>query len=218
VQAHAQATAIFRRHVPDSEEATMDLSRLRTGEKIAAGAALLLFVDLFLKWYGVNLGEAFGQVANTIDVDTSVSAWQAFDFTDILLFLIVVVTVGLVALQASGSTLRPPVSRSAIITLLGALATVWVLWRLINEPGPNKLIDIKIGAYLGLLFAAGIAFGGWRAMQDEGVSLGDAKAQAQAAVGGHPAPTTRPATGDPVPAPTPPTPPEATPPEPPPSS
>ena len=195
----------------------MDLSRLRTGEKIAAGAALLLFVDLFLKWYGVNLGEAFGQVANTFDVDTSVSAWQAFDFTDILLFVIVAVTVGLVALQASGSTLRPPVSRSAIIALLGALATVWVLWRLINEPGPNKLIDLKVGAYLGLLFAAGIAFGGWRSMQDEGVSLGDAKAQAQAAVGGGPAPTTSPSAGEPVPAPTPSTPPEATPPEPPPT-
>ena len=191
----------------------MDLSRLRTGEKIAAGAALLLFVDLFLNWYSVNLGEAFGQFANTVNADTSASAWEAFDFTDVLLLAVVVVTVGLVALQATGSTLRPPVSRSAIIALLGALATVWVLWRLINEPGPNKLIDVEFGAYLGLLFALGIAVGGWRSMQDEGVSLGDAKAQAQAAVSGRPAPTTTPSAGEPVPAPTPPTPPEATPPE-----
>jgi len=189
----------------------MDLSRLRMGDRIAAGAALLLFIDLFLKWYGVNLGAAFGQFAKSVDIDTSVSAWKAFDFTDILLFLIVLVTIGLVALQASGSTLRPPVSRSAIIMLLGALATVWVLWRLINEPGPNKLVDVKIGAYLGLLFAAGIALGGWRAMQDEGLSLADAKAQAQAAVGGRPAPTTAPAAAEPVPAPTPPTPPDAEP-------
>jgi hypothetical protein len=189
----------------------MDLSRLRTGERIAAGAALLLFIDLFLKWYGVDIGQAFGAFANSVEVDTSVSAWKAFDFTDILLFLVVLVTVALVALQASGSSLRVPVSKSAIIAALGAIATVWVLWRLINEPGPNKLVDLKIGAYLGLLFAAGIALGGWRAMQDEGVSIQDAKAQAQAAVSGRPAATTAPAQGEPVPAPTPSTPPDAEP-------
>jgi hypothetical protein len=161
----------------------MNLSSLRTGERIAAAAAVLLLVDLFLKWYGIDIGEALGDIASTAGVQTSFSAWEIFEFTDVLLFVIVVVILALVGLNAAGRGLVLPVSRSAIIAALGAIATLWVLWRLINEPGPNGLVDIKIGGYLGLLFAAGIAFGGWRAMQEEGLTIQDAKAQAERAVG-----------------------------------
>jgi hypothetical protein len=158
----------------------MSLSSLRTGERIAVAAAALLFFDLFLNWYGYNLGEAFG-VGDTLGVTTSASGWESFQYTDIVLFLIVSTTLGLLLL---GSNRPLPVPRSAIVAGIGALATLLILWRLVNQPGPDGLIDVRFGAYLGLLLAAGIAFGGWRTMQEEGTSLKDVKAQAERAVGG----------------------------------
>jgi hypothetical protein len=161
----------------------MDLSKLGMGERIAAGAAALLFIDLFLDWYGVDLGGVFGGVAG-VGIDTSASAWSVFSFTDVFLFAIILATLGLTGLHAAGSGPSLPVSRSAIIAGLGALATVLVFWRLVNQPGPNKIIDVKFGAYLGFLLSAGIAFGGWRAMRAEGVSITDARGQAKRAVSG----------------------------------
>ena len=34
-------------------------------------------------------------------------------------------------------------------------------------------VSRKIGVFLGLIAAVGIAYGGWRAMQEEGTSFGD---------------------------------------------
>jgi hypothetical protein len=68
------------------------------------------------------------------------------------------------------------------VTALAALLTVLLAYRVvINEPGPNQYIDVKIGAWLGLLSSALIAYGGYRSMRDEGTSLGDAREQARAA-------------------------------------
>src|SRR5919198_262828 len=115
----------------------MDLSKLRTGARIAAVAAILLLLDLFLNWYSVDIGQAFGGFAAAAGVNTSLSAWEVFDFTDILLFAVVLATLTLLALEAFGSGVRLPVPGSTIIAVLGGIATVWVLWRMINEPGPD---------------------------------------------------------------------------------
>jgi hypothetical protein len=173
----------------------MSISSLRTGEKIAAAAAVLLFADMFLKWYGVDLGEALGAFVSGAGGSASANAWERFEFTDVLLFLIIVATLVLVALRAAGRGPALPVPRSTIIAVLGAIAALWILWRLINEPGPNGLVDVKVGGYLGLLFAAGIAFGGWRAMQEEGVTIQDARRQAERAVRGRDSAPPPPAAG-----------------------
>ena len=60
---------------------TFDLGRLRRGEQIAAGAAVLLFILMFLDWYGVSVDA--GPLG---DVGGGLSAWKAFDFLDIYLF------------------------------------------------------------------------------------------------------------------------------------
>ena len=50
---------------------------------------------------------------------------------------------------------------------LGALATLLVLYRILNQPGPNEFFEVKLGAFLGFLSVLAIAVGGWRAMRDE---------------------------------------------------
>jgi hypothetical protein len=176
---------------------TFDHRRLRLGELVAGGAALLLFIDMFLKWYGFA-GE---NIARAAGFSTTISAWRAFDFIDILLFLVILVTLGLVATTATARTPALPVAGSVIVTALGIVAALFVLYRIINQPGPNDFVSASFGAYLGLLLCLGIALGGYMAMRDEGTSLADARAQAErmvasrgtASVGNDPEPSREPA-------------------------
>ena len=90
-----------------------------------------------------------------------------FSTIDIILFAIAVVAIALVALRAAGSGARgTPVP--LILLGLGALAVLLILYRLIDSPAPSDLpdeVDVsrKIGIFIGLIGAAGIAYGGWRA-------------------------------------------------------
>ncbi len=60
------------------------------------------------------------------------------------------------------------------VTVLGGLSTLLVLFRIIDPPSFGSFggvsVDgtLEIGIFLGLITAAGIAYGGYRAMQEEG--------------------------------------------------
>jgi hypothetical protein len=164
----------------------MDLSRLRRGEVIAALSAVALFVVLFFSWYGLDsniagpLGEA---VIKRSGVDTTTSGWQSFEILDVFLVLVILAAIGLALLTAARVSVAFPVAASVITTTLGLLATIFVLYRIVNQPGDNSVIGVKLGAWLGLLCCLGIMIGGYLAMRDEGTTLDDAAAQARSAVG-----------------------------------
>lgn len=160
---------------------TFDASRLRKGEIIAAAGAVLLFVFMFFfKWYGV--GGALGDFAQAAGVDASVNGWDGHTVLRWLMLLTIVAALTLAFLTATQRTVALPVTMAVIVSALAALLTVLLAYRVvINEPGPNDLVDVKIGAWLGLLASATILYGGYLSMRDEGTSLGDVRAQASAA-------------------------------------
>src|SRR5688572_22158756 len=181
----------------------MDFGKLRTGELVAGIAGVLLLIIMFFSWYGV--GGSIGEFASAAGVDTNVNAWQAFDFVDLILFVTAIVAIGAAVLAAAGRSVALPVAASVVVTILGIVVALLVLYRIINQPGPNDVIDVKFGAYLGFLICLGIAAGGFMAMADEGTSLGDAARRAQ---GGPAAPGgTATGAGQPAPPPPPPAPP-----------
>ncbi len=132
-------------------------SSLPRGAQIAGAAAVVLLIDMFLSWYGLDLGGALGAVAEGQGVDTTATAWQAFDFIDILLFLTVLSTLAWVGTLASGNELAANLKLAAIAG--GAGCALLVLYRILNQPGPNDAINVKFGAFIGLLACAGIAYG-----------------------------------------------------------
>ena len=162
----------------------MDFSRLRTGELIAGISGVLLLIVMFFSWYGI--GGAAGSILSAADVDTTVNAWKAFDLTDLILFVTAVVAIGAAVLAASGRSVALPVAASVVVTVLGIVVALLVLYRIVNQPGPNDVVDVKFGAYLGFLVCLGIAVGGFLSMADEGTSIGDA---ARSAGGGDATPT-----------------------------
>lgn len=151
----------------------MDLNRLTQGEKIAAGAAVLLFITMFFAWFGFDtglgeLGDEFGVSAGPASV--TFNAWESFDLIDIVLFLTAVVAVATAALRAS-SRQEVDFPLSTVVTAMGAISTLLIVYRIIDPPGSA---DRKWGVFLGLIFAAALAYGGYRAMQEEGMTFNDA--------------------------------------------
>jgi hypothetical protein len=100
----------------------------------------------------------------------SASAWEALSFIDILLFLVGLVAVGVPAARMAG--VLPAGGPGALLVLAaGALGLLLVIYRLIDIPAPDvpevaeDAVDFgrRVGVFLALLAAAGIAYGGWRA-------------------------------------------------------
>jgi hypothetical protein len=127
----------------------VDLRRLRFGEWLALAGGVLLIVSLFLPWYG------------------DVSGFEAMTVIDILLVLIAAVGIALAVLQATQTTPALPVAFGVLTVVIGAIGVLLVLFRLIDAPG--DVGGPATGAWLGLVAAAGMTVGGWRALANEHV-------------------------------------------------
>ena len=143
----------------------MELSRLRPGEMIAAAGGVALLLVMFLDWYGAGGTATIG--GRDLEISVGITAWQAFDVTDLILAIAALTAIGLALLTATRRSPALPVAASVITATLGALATLLVFYRILNQPGPNEFVDVKFGAFLGFLAALAIAAGGWRSMRDE---------------------------------------------------
>jgi hypothetical protein len=108
------------------------------------------------------------------------SAWDALDFIPIVLVVTIVVALINVFLRLSDSDYEPPVSMNVAVAVLGGLSTLLVLFRIIDPPGFGSFGGVSVdatldfGIFLGLIAAAGIAFGGYKAMEEEGSSFSGA--------------------------------------------
>ncbi len=146
----------------------MDATRLNTGEKLAGAAAVVLFITMFLNWFGApDIGGV--DFEGLTGVDVSISAWQAFDFIDLLLLLTVISGVALAVTAAVASAPNMPVALSAITTGIAAISTLFVLYRVIDPPFS---LDREYGLFIGLIAVALVAVGGWMSMQEEGTTFG----------------------------------------------
>jgi hypothetical protein len=129
------------------------MGRLRDGEWIAGAGGVALLAAMFLHWYGAGPFE--------------VTAWQAFGVLDVVLALLALVPLGLVFTQATRTSPSIPVAFSVFTMLAGALAALLILYRIVNQPGPNDLVEVQAGAWLGFVAAGVIATGGWRSLRVE---------------------------------------------------
>ena len=145
------------------------MDNLRRGEQIAgaSGVALLLIMFIF-DWFSVS--------APGGGISVGGNAWDTMEIIRFILLLTALAGVGLAIAAITQSDVNMPVAASAIATGLGILSVILVAFRIISPPdgGLGDLIDVgrSIGVFLGLIASAGVAYGGWVAMQEEGTSFG----------------------------------------------
>jgi hypothetical protein len=170
----------------------MDFSRTTQGEKIAGVSGILLILIMFIfKWFGLKFTGGAGAFA--VSVEGSRNAWGSYGFIDIVLFITGLVAIGLLLLSASESEMSLPVAASAVVAGLGILSVVLIIISIISPPdfgtdlsGTGIDHTRKIGVWLGLIAAAGVAIGGYLAMQEEGTSFGAQTDRLRGGPGGGP--------------------------------
>src|SRR4051794_23948280 len=119
-----------------------------------------------MSWYSINIPGNLGKLADLSGVDTTASAWQAFSWTDIFLAILAVVAIAGAVMAANRTTNPAPVTMAQITAGIGVIMTLLVFYRILNQPGPNKLVNVEWGAYLGLVLTAVVTYGGWRATSE----------------------------------------------------
>jgi hypothetical protein len=157
----------------------MEVDKLSTGEKVSAVSAVLLFVFMFFDWFGVKVSGVPG-FSGEVTSSGGGSAWDALDVIPIFLMLAIVVAIGVAIVRLTDADVEPPVSMNAIVAALGGFAVLLILYRIVFPPdfdsfgGVSVDATLKFGIFLGLLAAAGIAYGGYSAMREEGMTFSDA--------------------------------------------
>jgi hypothetical protein len=146
-----------------------DTTRIRFGEMIAAGSGIVLFISLFLEWYSVSAKTAF------VNASQGVSGWEALGFIDIILFLVAAVVVAIAVAKAMNVMPRSlPASTGLITLVLGGLAVILVLIRIISIPDngaaniPGVDVSRSFGVFVAFIAAAGVTLGGWLSWNEEG--------------------------------------------------
>jgi hypothetical protein len=150
----------------------MSFDRLRQGERIAAVSAIVLFVLMFFHWFKAEV--SIGARA----ASEGVSAWDALDWIPIVLVITILAALFLGTLRLTDARYEPPVSGNAIVAVLGGLSFLLILYRIIDPPGASGStagfsfdVSPEFWIYVSLVAAAGIAYGGYRAMGEEGTSF-----------------------------------------------
>jgi hypothetical protein len=146
-----------------------DTTRVRLGDLVAAVSGAILFLSLFLHWYSVSVHFA------GISQSKGFSGWTVLSFIDILLFLIAAAAIAVAVLRMANAIPRLAVSPGLVLLALGALATLLVLYRIIDIPGgtsgfESAAVDVgrSFGIFVALIAALGVAAGGWITWNEEG--------------------------------------------------
>lgn len=139
--------------------------RVHTGELISVSSALLLVLIMFaLKWFG-KVGVPEVRRSGMIGAE---NAWNTMSMVRWLMLMTILVTVGSVVLHASQRGHGTRTATGAPVAALGTLLALAVGYRvLLVPPNAGSVVDVKLGAFLGLLATIGIALGGLESAREE---------------------------------------------------
>ena len=136
----------------------------RYADLVSAGSALLLLVTMFLSaWYGVD-----GIPGRTSRLVYAENAWEGLTVVRWLIVLTIVTAVGSALLHLSQRSHGARTETGVVVTALGLLTAATLIYRvLISLPAPDRVVDQKLGGFLGVLCALGVAYGGLEALRGE---------------------------------------------------
>jgi hypothetical protein len=125
-----------------------NLSTLSRGTQILAAAGVLLLIDTFLDWQSIDVGP----------FSAGKNAWSGF--WGVIMGLALLVLLAWVIARIFDVKLPTELPEGSIILGLGALIFVFALLK-------NLIDDYStIWSYIGVLLAAGVAYGAWLRNQE----------------------------------------------------
>jgi hypothetical protein len=124
--------------------------------RLAAIAALALFVAMFLPWYQQN---AVVSAAKTQPlVSRNLDAFQVFSFVEAAVLLVAVAVLFLLYARAQGRDFRLPGGDGAVVLAAGLWSALLLVLRLFDKPGVTQHgVAANVGIQWGIFFALAAA-------------------------------------------------------------
>jgi hypothetical protein len=131
----------------------VSVGRLRGGELLAGAGAVVLLVSLFADWMG----------------PAGASGWDALGWLVLAIAALAVACAAwLVVATAAARPVTHVVAADVIAATVAPIALLALVLRaLVFQPGPNELVTVKGGAWIGLAAAALLTVGAWWSLADE---------------------------------------------------
>jgi predicted signal transduction protein with EAL and GGDEF domain len=151
-----------------------DVSRLRRGELVAGGGALVLLLNLLLvPWYGIK--SPFDATAvTTFHISSTTDGWDGLQHLRWLALVTIVLAFALVWFQGSSRAPAVPAAISAVLIVIGLINVLALLYRVvINVPG-SAVVGQRAGAFIGLGAAIVLWYGSYLSLRQEGLPKRDA--------------------------------------------
>lgn len=143
----------------------MDLSKLTMGEKVVGAAGVLLLIDLlFLPWHSIKIEVVtFSRTITASAIDSPNGFWG------ILAMLLTIAMVAVVVVTRFTSAKLPdlPVPLGQAMFFAGIAVLALLLLKLVIETDA-----LGFGAWLGILLAGAVAYGGFLMRQEAGPVIG----------------------------------------------
>ena len=141
-------------------------------QQLAAGAALGLFVSMFLPWYSQTNTVVVGNAARA--TRTSLSAFESFSWVEAAVLLVSAAVLTLLFARAEQrGDFHLPGGDGTVVMVAGGWTAVLVFYRLLDKPGLHgtqritATVGVQWGIFIALLLALTVAYAGWRMRASE---------------------------------------------------
>jgi hypothetical protein len=158
----------------------LSIGRLRGGELLAGVGAVVLFVSLFLPWFGLDFAGWSDWVRAHADEIPGWTAylpggpyeWDAWTllgwFALAIATLAVACAAWLIVVTAVARPVTHIVAAAVLTATIAPVALVLLALRaLVFQPGANEVTTVEYGAWIGLAGAVLLVIGAWSSLADE---------------------------------------------------
>ena len=137
----------------------MSLSKVSKEMQLAALAAVLLALSMFLPWYQKSVPQQ-GKI-----VQGNVSALGVFTFVEAAILLVALAVLFLVWARSQAKAFHLPGGDGVAITIAGGWAVLLLVWRMFDRPAVSGVgvdLGIQWGLFVALICAGGLIVAGAR--------------------------------------------------------
>ncbi len=131
----------------------MRSERIRPADALTGACGLALLGSLFLDWYTRPQG--------------GVSAWGAFGVLDLLLALLALLAISVPVVTAARETPSWPVATLVVTAAFAFLTALFLLYRLLDQPGLDDDVAAAAGAWIGSIALLALFVSTAVALRDE---------------------------------------------------
>ncbi len=139
---------------------------LEPEQRLAAIAAIGLFVSMFLPWYSKTDTVVVHGAAKA--TETSLSAFQAFSFVEAAVLLVSAGVLAILFGRAEQRQFQLPGGDGLIVLSAGGWTALLIFYRLLDKPGlegnerVTAAVGVEWGIFIALLLALGLVYAGGR--------------------------------------------------------